>query len=144
MTPRHVWEDIKEFIPNKVIWEPFYGDGTSGVHLRDMGFEVIHEDVDFFEEDRGEVVVTNPAFSKIPEILKRLKDLNRPFIMIMPSSKINTQYFQKLFTSEIQLIVFLLETRVAEGRGVLDVMAVSTLPSKMRRVPKYRNFRSLS
>ena len=34
--------------------------------------------------------------------------------------------------------------RVAEGRGVLDVMAVSTLPSKMRRVPKYRNFRSLS
>ena len=34
--------------------------------------------------------------------------------------------------------------RVAEGRGVLDVMAVSTLPSKMRRVPKYRKFRSLS
>jgi hypothetical protein len=105
MTPRHAWEDIKEYIPNKVIWEPFFGDGTSGLHLRDMGFEVIHENIDFFEEDRGEVVVTNPAFSKIPEILKRLKDLNRPFIMIMPSSKINTKYFQKLFTSDIQLIV---------------------------------------
>ena len=23
MTPRHVWEDIKKYIPNKVIWEPF-------------------------------------------------------------------------------------------------------------------------
>ena len=43
-----------------------------------------------------------------------------------------------------RLPVFLLATRVAEGRGVLDVMGVSTLPSEMRRVPKYRNFRSLS
>ena len=31
-----------------------------------------------------------------------------------------------------RLPVFLLATRAAEGRGVLDVMAVSTLPSKMR------------
>jgi hypothetical protein len=45
---------------------------------------------------------------------------------------------------QLRLPVFLLATRVAEGRGVLDVTAVSTLPSKMRRVPKYRNFRSLS
>ena len=29
-------------------------------------------------------------------------------------------------------LYFLLATRVAEGRRVLDVMAVSTLPSKMR------------
>jgi hypothetical protein len=34
---------------------------------------------------------------------------------------------------QLRLPVFLLATRVAEGRGVLDVMAVSTLPSKMRR-----------
>ena len=33
---------------------------------------------------------------------------------------------------QLRLPVFLLATRVAEGRGVLDVMAVSTLPSKMR------------
>ena len=31
-----------------------------------------------------------------------------------------------------RLPVFLLATRVAEGRRVLDVMAVSTLPSKMK------------
>ena len=45
---------------------------------------------------------------------------------------------------QLRLPVFLLATRAAEGRGVLDVMAVSTLLSEMRRVPKYRNFRSLS
>jgi len=33
---------------------------------------------------------------------------------------------------QLRLPVFLLAIRVAEGRGVLDVMAVSTLPSKMR------------
>ena len=33
---------------------------------------------------------------------------------------------------QLRLSVFLLATRVAEGRRVLDVMAVSTLPSKMR------------
>ena len=31
MTPYHVWDDIKNYIPkDKVIWEPFYGDGQSG------------------------------------------------------------------------------------------------------------------
>ena len=33
---------------------------------------------------------------------------------------------------QLRLPLFLLATRVAEGRGVLGVMAVSTLPSKMR------------
>ena len=33
---------------------------------------------------------------------------------------------------QLRLPVFLLATRVPEGRGVLDVMAVSALPSKMR------------
>jgi hypothetical protein len=32
---------------------------------------------------------------------------------------------------QLRLPEFLLATRVAEGCGVLDVMAVSTLPSKM-------------
>ena len=45
---------------------------------------------------------------------------------------------------QLRLPLFLLATRVAEGRHVLGVMAVSTLLSEMRRVPKYRNFRSLS
>ena len=64
--------------------------------------------------------------------------------VIVPRKRIQ---FRKLVDGvevQLRLPVFLLATRVAEGRRVLDVMAVSTLPSKMRRVPKYRNFRSLS
>ena len=107
MTPKSAWEDIKEYIPKeKIIWEAFYGDGVSGTHLKELGFNTIHEPIDFFENNMGDVVVSNPPFSKIPDIIKRLKDLEKPFILIMPSSKINTQYFRKLFSNnEIQIII---------------------------------------
>tara|TARA_R100000773_G_C4214706_1_gene113594 strand:- start:543 stop:1073 length:531 start_codon:yes stop_codon:yes gene_type:complete len=109
MTPKHCWTNIKKYIPeNKVIWEAFYGDGKSGEYLEELGFEVIHEDIDFFENNKGDIVVSNPPFAKIPEILIRLKELNKPFILIMPSSKINTQYFRKAFSATedpIQIII---------------------------------------
>ena len=106
MTPKSAWENIKQFIPqDKIIWEAFYGDGTSGTILKDMGFNTIHEEIDFFENDKGEIVVSNPPFTKIPEVLARLKELEKPFILVMPSSKINTQYFRKLFKNEIQIII---------------------------------------
>jgi len=107
MTPKSAWEDIKEYIPKeKIIWEAFYGDGVSGTHLKELGFNTIHEPIDFFENNMGDVVLSNPPFSKIPDIIKRLKDLEKPFILIMPSSKINTQYFRKLFSNnEIQIII---------------------------------------
>lgn len=109
MTPKTTWEDIKQYIPTeKVIWEAFWGDGKSGEYLTEMGFNVIHEKVDFFKNDFGEIVVSNPPFSQIPQILKRLKELNKPFILIMPSSKINTQYFRNIFSEaedRIQIII---------------------------------------
>ena len=107
MTPRHAWVDIKDYIPkDKVIWEAFYGDGTSGPILEELGFNVIHKEVDFFENNLGDIVVSNPPFTKCKEVLKRLKDLEKPFILILPSSKINTQYFREYYKNEdIQLII---------------------------------------
>jgi hypothetical protein len=109
MTPFSAWENIKDYIPkDKLIWEAFYGDGKSGSYLKELGFNVFHEPIDFFENDKGDIVVSNPPFSKVPEIITRLKELNKPFILIMPSPKINTQYFRKLFSNTddpIQLII---------------------------------------
>lgn len=105
MTPKYAWENIKEYIPkDKVIWEAFYGNGTSGNDLKELGFNVIHEPVDFFENDLGDVIVSNPPFSKYKEILDRLEQTNKPFILIFPSSKINTQYFRK-WKNKIQIII---------------------------------------
>ena len=107
MTPKYAWENIKHLIPkNKVIWEAFYGDGKSGSYLRELGFNVIHEPIDFFENNLGEIIVSNPPFSKSKEVMKRLKELDKPFIIIMPSSKINTSYFREYFmNSGLQLII---------------------------------------
>lgn len=109
MTPKYAWDNIKQFIPtDKVIWEAFYGDGVSGKHLTELGFNVIHEPVDFFEENRGDIIVSNPPFSKSKEVLTRLKELDKPFIIILPSSKINTQYVRSLFMEcedKLQLII---------------------------------------
>ena len=106
MTPKYVWEHIKQYIPNdKVIWEAFYGDGESGTYLQELGFNVIHEPIDFFEEDHGDIIVSNPPFSLCKEVLTRLTNLDKPFILILPSSKINTQYFRQLFKNKIQIII---------------------------------------
>tara|TARA_R110000772_G_scaffold25722_4_gene66857 strand:+ start:1478 stop:1972 length:495 start_codon:yes stop_codon:yes gene_type:complete len=106
MTPRYAWENISHLIPKKVIWEAFYGSGESGNYLTDLGFDVIHKQIDFFDNDLGEIIVTNPPFSKSQEVLKRLKQLGKPFIIILPVGKITTQYFQELFSKEdIQIII---------------------------------------
>lgn len=108
MTPKTAWENINHFIPkDKVIWEAFYGNGNSGSYLKELGFKVIHEPIDFFENDLGDIIVSNPPFSKSKEILRRLKELDKPFILILPVSKITTNYFREYFgnNNEIQLIV---------------------------------------
>ena len=106
MTPKYAWENIKEYIPkNKVIWEAFYGDGKSGQYLKELGFDVIHGKIDFFKENKGDLIISNPPFSDAKNIMDRLYELDKPFILIFPSSKINTQYFRKWKLKGIQIII---------------------------------------
>jgi hypothetical protein len=106
MTPKSAWENIEQFIPkDKIIWEAFYGDGLSGKYLQDLGYNVIHEPINFFENNLGDLIVSKPPFSKIKEILKRLKEIDKPFILILPSSKINTSYFREWKDKNLQIII---------------------------------------
>lgn len=107
MTPKTAWEDISHLIPkDKIIWEAFYGNGKSGDFLTELGFDVIHKPIDFFTNDLGDIIVSNPPFSKCKEVLKRLKELDKPFIIIMPVSKIATSYFREYFSvKDLQIII---------------------------------------
>ena len=97
MTPYTAWADICEYLPkDRKAWEAFQGDGTSATFLRQLGLDVICEDVDFFETSLGEWVCTNPPFSKLSKVLERLRELDQPFVMIMPCYVLTTQYFQRL------------------------------------------------
>ena len=122
MTPKVVWENIKHLIPkDKVIWEAFYGDGTSGNHLRELGFEVIHEPVDFFENDLGEIIVTNPPFSQYKAIMTRLRQLDKPFVIILPVSKITTATIRENFANTSLQVVIpskrMQFTKIVEGKA---------------------------
>jgi hypothetical protein len=107
MTPKSAWESVKEYIPkDKVIWEGFSGTGSSQKYLTELGFNVISKNEDFFENDHGDIIITNPPFTKKKEVLQRLKELSKPFMLICPCSMINTKYFRELFKDEkIQIII---------------------------------------
>lgn len=106
MTPKSAWETIASYIPrDKVIWEPFYGNGDSGRYLKELGFNVIHENIDFFENNKGDIIVSNPPFSKKKEVITRLKELNKPFILLMPCSTLTCSYMREMIGNEIQIII---------------------------------------
>jgi len=126
MTPKYAWENIIEYIPkDKVIWECFYGDGKSGEDMIELGLNVIHEPIDFFKENRGDILVSNPPFSKKQEVFTRLKLIDKPFIMICPSSMINTKYIRELFSDSNHLQIIIPKKRIQfikrkDGENVLN------------------------
>ena len=78
---------------------------TNGHHLAELGFDVIYEDIDFFEQDLGECAVPKARFfSELPGVLARLRELGKPFVVIMPCSTLTTHYFGYPFP-DIQAIV---------------------------------------
>ena len=106
MTPLSAWEDIKAFMPvNKTIWECFYGDGQSAEHLRSLGFTVVSEDVDFFNSNMGDVLISNPPYSCKRKVFERLRELNKPFIMLLPVSTITKQYYREYFADKCGVII---------------------------------------
>lgn len=114
MTDPAAWRSIQHLIPrDKVVWDPFYGDGTSGKTFREMGFTVYHEDRNFWRYTvKNSVVVTNPPFSKIGSILARFRKEEQPFIMLMPDSRLHTKYFQAIFADDPDLIVVCPKKRI--------------------------------
>ena len=105
-TPLSAWNDIKAYIPtDKLIWEAFFGDGTSAQHLRDIGFDVVSEDCDFFKSNHGDIIVTNPPYSCKAKVFKYLQQLDKPFILLVPVSTITKQYYQSHFAEKCGIII---------------------------------------
>ncbi len=105
-TDKKGWEIIKEYIPkDKKIWSPFYCDGKQKEYFKEMGFDIIHEDEDFFQNNKGDIVIDNPPFSKMKDICFRLKELDKPFILITPSITLLSKWYQLLFKEHTQAII---------------------------------------
>ena len=107
MTPKHAWEAINHLIPKKIIWEPFYGDGQSGKYLEELGHTVINEPRDFFTDPpkNWDIIVSNPPFSLAKDVMAKLLEYDKPFILLMPSAKINTSYIRDWNDKGLQIII---------------------------------------
>ena len=109
-TRKETWELIQDFIPrDKIIWECFYSKNSkSADYLKEIsGCEVIYEDINFFNNDKGEVLISNMPFSLKQSVFLRLFMLEKPFIMIVPTTTLQTKYFKNIFqnSNELQLII---------------------------------------
>uniref|UniRef100_A0A6C0HPW4 Methyltransferase n=1 Tax=viral metagenome TaxID=1070528 RepID=A0A6C0HPW4_9ZZZZ len=106
-TPKSAWECISLYLPkNKIIYEPFYSNGSSGRYLRELGcINVIHDNVDFFTNSYSyDVIVSNPPFSHKQRIFKELERLDKPFILLLPVSVITKQFY-RYFSNKCGLII---------------------------------------
>ena len=106
-TDKNGWEIIKKYIPtDKVIWSPFYCDGRQKDYFREMGLEIIHEDRDFFKyTPTYDLIIDNPPFSKFKTVCLRLKQIDKPFIIIGFSKVFLLKWFQSLFKEHLQQII---------------------------------------
>jgi hypothetical protein len=100
------WERIEQYIPkDKVVWEAFSNGQFEGVeYLTSICQEVKCNTGDFFQNNYGEVIITNPPFSIKRKVLQRLKELNKPFICILPTLSLQTKYMKDIFGDELQVI----------------------------------------
>jgi hypothetical protein len=101
------WEIIKDYIPkDKILYAPFYSDGKQKLYFEEMGLNIIHEDKDFFTfNPEYDIIIDNPPFSKMKDISIRLKELDKPFIIIAFSKVILLKWFQRLFKDDLQIII---------------------------------------
>mgnify|MGYP003111747662 CR=1 FL=1 len=107
-TRKETWSKIKDFIPDKQLWEFCMLNATeskSKENLSDLGFKVMGEtNIDFLDhneqyEKKSEVLISNIPFSSElkQKILRKLVALDKPFIIVMNSLNIFTKYFAEIF-----------------------------------------------
>jgi len=112
-TPKYIWEDILIYLdPTKVYLDPFFGNGSSINNLNELGLNCIGANIDYFDALDNlnyDIILTNPAFSRhiLTEFLYNLSALEKPFVIILPITKIFSKYFRSAFRQykEIQIII---------------------------------------
>lgn len=105
-TRKKSWEQITPYLDKeKVIYEfcLLNSNEQSKTYLQELGYKVIgNKEIDFLkkneEEDKCDILVSNIPFSNEikKKILKKLVELDKPFIIIMNSMNLFTKYFKEI------------------------------------------------
>lgn len=108
-TPIEAWKMLEPIVPkDKVIWDPFYCQGLSLKNFKELGYNIIHTNEDFFKREVPDcdIIISNPPFSNKKVVLEKLIEIDKPFILIYPTLTLNSRYFINLFKNRhIQFLV---------------------------------------
>ena len=109
-TPLEYLAVINPYIPEGLtINDPFYMNGKVEDTWALLGRDIVHENNDFFKlepNDKSEIYVSNPPFSKVNKILKHLFYLNKPWALLLPMNKIAQLKVQRILKDkDIQVII---------------------------------------
>lgn len=107
-TPFYVFKDIAYLVDKeRTIYDPFYCSGSSGLFLSSLFENVIHQDVDFFNNSfQYDMIISNPPYSKLKLILEKIERENKPFMLLMPLTLLTRKYFKTIFNKkEIKIII---------------------------------------
>lgn len=121
ITPPQIWDDIAPHIPkNLIISMPFYADGSCGDYMKSLGFNIIHNNEDFFQYDRGEVVIDNPPYNIKKEIINTLIKRDKAFMLLVPVSTLCYQYTRAI-KDHLQLIILPKRPKFIKYNKKLDI-----------------------
>ena len=105
-TPKSAWEQVNHLIPkDEVIWEACMLNSyqsKSPEYLTELGNNVVFNYDQDILEDHDEIydrIITNIPFDKQikMKILKRLVEIDKPFMIIMNSMNLYTKYIREIF-----------------------------------------------
>ena len=105
-TPQAYWKHILQFIPNdETIWCPFYNDGTCKKDIESLGYDCIHNEVDFFKnfKENG-ICIDNPPYAIKKNIIEVLYNEGKPFSLLLPFDTLERKYIFK-YHENLQLVI---------------------------------------
>ena len=108
-TPKYAIEMLKDYLPkdkNKICWECFTRGNElieSPEYIKSLGYNVIADGDEFFNNNKGDFVVSNPPYHTPSgekniksRVIDRLCELNKPFCLLLPTSYLQTKELKKL------------------------------------------------
>ena len=123
-TPKSAWANIVHLVPSDmVVYEAFLlnSNEQSKVYLTELGYTVIGDrTIDYLKDalpkESYDIVISNPPFERIKSFnkrhtnlkyrcIKKLIDTDKPFIILLNATNLNSKWFAELFEDkDIQFI----------------------------------------
>jgi hypothetical protein len=117
-TPLYVWEMILDYLDlakDTIIYDPFYNKGLAKTYLGKLGYNnVIHENEDFFQnydKYKYDIIISNPPYSIKQNILKVLYQIDKAFVLIVPTAIISKLYVKNIFKDDIDKVQYIIPNR---------------------------------